>query len=89
MNAALASLLAKPEFVYHVDPSGVYQPCRIGMVLECSPGLTRAAFIHHANKGHGTLKHYAAIKGLFQPVLTCVVVSATYLVNCPSGVVFT
>ena len=26
--------------------------------------LARAAFMHHANKGHGTFKHSAAPKGL-------------------------
>ena len=27
-------------------------------------GLTRAAFMHHKDKGHGALKHHASLKGL-------------------------
>ena len=27
--------------------------------------LARAAFMHHDDKGHSAVKHYAAIKGLF------------------------
>ena len=38
MNAALASLLASAAFMHHADPSGVYQPHRVGMMHECSPG---------------------------------------------------
>ena len=53
-------------FIHHTHPSGVYQASMIGMMHECSPGdlLTRAAFMHHADQGHATLKHYAALKGL-------------------------
>ena len=41
---------------------GVYQPRRVGMMLECSPGklLPMAVFMYYGNKGHIALKHYAA-----------------------------
>ena len=50
----------------HADSSGVYQSCMVGMMHECSIGelLTGAAFMHHNDKGHDALKHYAALKGL-------------------------
>ena len=38
------------------------------MMLECSPYecelLTRAAFLHHEDKGHTTLTHFGILKGL-------------------------
>ena len=39
------------------------------MMLECITGelLARAAFMHHANQGHGALKHYTVLKGLMEP----------------------
>ena len=66
MNAGLVSLLARPAFMYHAEPSGVYQSCRAGMMHECSTGklLASAAFIHYADKGQIALLHYAAFKGL-------------------------
>ena len=66
MNAALATLLTRAAFMHYADPLGVYQPCMIGIMHECSTGelLARAACMHHDDKGHGTLKHYAALKGL-------------------------
>ena len=38
----------------------------VGMMYECSTGelFTRAAFMYHDDKGHRTLNHYAALKGL-------------------------
>ena len=52
--------------MYHADPSGVYQPHRVGKMHECSPGelLARAVFMHYADKGHSELKHYTTFKGL-------------------------
>ena len=54
------------EFINPVD----------AIMLQCSHGdlLTRAAFIHHGDKQHSTLKHYAALKGLRIrcEVFTCV-----------------
>ena len=41
--------LASAAFTHHVDPSGVYQPCRVVIKMhECSPGelCARAAFMH-------------------------------------------
>ena len=46
-----------------IMPTLVYQPNRVGMVLEYSPGELLAP-MHHGDKGHNTLKHYAALKGL-------------------------
>ena len=72
MTAALASLLARAAFLHHADPSGLGQSRRVIMMLECSCGelLTRAAFIHYDNKGLNSLKHYAALKGLYLSVCT-------------------
>ena len=52
--------------MHHADPSGVFQPRRVGLVLECSTGelLARAAFMHHDNQGHDALLHHAVLKGL-------------------------
>ena len=35
--------------MHYADPTGVYQPGRSGMILECSIGklLNKPAFIHH------------------------------------------
>ena len=40
--------------MHHVDPMAVYQPRRVVMMHECSPGelLGRAAFIHHDDRWH-------------------------------------
>ena len=40
------------------------------MMLECSTGelLAKAAFMHHIDKGHSTLKHYVALKGLMEVI---------------------
>ena len=37
---------AGAALVHHADPSGVYQRCGVGMILECSSGelLARAVF---------------------------------------------
>lgn len=54
-------------FKHNAEPSGVYQPRRVGMMLECSNGevLARAAFMHHHDdKGLNALHHYAALKWL-------------------------
>ena len=39
----------------------VYQICRVGMMLECSPCelLSRAVFMHHDDEGHNALKQYS------------------------------
>ena len=52
--------------MHHTDHSGLSQPPKVGMMLQCSPGelLTRAAFMHHDDQGHGALINYAVIKGL-------------------------
>ena len=52
--------------MHHADPSGVSQPCRVGMMLECSTGelLANAAFTHHDDQGHGVLMYNAVLKGL-------------------------
>ena len=65
MAVALESLLLKDAFMHHADPLGGHQARRISMLLEYSPGKlrTRAAFMHHDNKWHTTLNHYAAHKG--------------------------
>ena len=36
------------------------------MIHECNPGplLTSAAFMHHGDKGHSTLKDYVVLEGL-------------------------
>ena len=66
MGAALVSLLTRTAFMRHADPSGVYQPCRVGMMLECSTVelLAKIASVHHGDKGHTVtaLKRYAAPK---------------------------
>ena len=53
-------VLARAAFMYHTDPSGVYQPRRVSVMLECSTGelLPKAAFMRHADKWQ-----YAALKG--------------------------
>ena len=45
---------ASAALVHHADPSGVSEPCRVGMMLECSTGelLAGAALVHHDNKCH-------------------------------------
>ena len=77
--------------VHYADPLVVYQPCRVGMMLEYSTGelLTRAAFMHHDDQGHDaflhhdywghdTLRHHAALKG----VMPCDVAALTLTVAC-------
>ena len=44
--------------MHHADLSGVSQPCRVGMMLECSPD---AAFMHHGDQGHDALMQYAVL----------------------------
>ena len=53
--------------VHHADPSGVYQHCRVGMMLECSTGelLARATFKHHDDQGDNALRFYAILNGLW------------------------
>ena len=72
MNAALASLLARAAFVHHDDSLGVYQPHRVGMVVECRTGdlHARAAFKHHDDKGHDALMNYMGFKRVSVPVVT-------------------
>ena len=53
LNAALVSLLARSAFLHHVDPSGVYHSCMVGMMLgyiTSSELLTSAASMHHDNR---------------------------------------
>ena len=52
--------------MHHADPLGVSQPCRVGMMPECSPGqlLTRAALMHHDDQVNDALMDYAFLKGL-------------------------
>ena len=66
MNTTLVSLLALAAFVHHADPLGVYQPHRVGMILECSTYelLTRAAFMHHGDKRHNALRGLELILSL-------------------------
>ena len=50
--------------MHHADPSGVYQPHRVGMMDECS---TRQCCVHasYRQKGiYSAVKPYAALKGL-------------------------
>ena len=51
--------------MHYADPSGVCQPCRVGMMHECStgdlPGLHSCIM---TTNGHDALKHYATLKGL-------------------------
>ena len=56
--------------MYHTDSLGVFQPGRVGMMLECSTGklLTRAEFIHHDEQGYDALMHYAIPKVLSNPI---------------------
>ena len=56
----------KNELMHHSDPSGVYQPQRIGMMHAWSTceSLTRAEFMHHEDKGDNVLKHHMVLKGL-------------------------
>ena len=52
--------------MHQADPSGVHQHRMVSIMLECSTGglRARAAFVHHPEKGHTTVKQYADIKGL-------------------------
>ena len=36
---ALGSLLTRAAFIHHTDPSGVYQPHRVGMMLAMNAAL--------------------------------------------------
>ena len=47
-------------------PSGVSQPRRVNMMLECSTveSLPRAAFMHHDDQVHDALMHYTVLKVL-------------------------
>ena len=71
MNAALTSLLGRAAFMHHAYALGVYHPHTVGMILEYSTGelLARAVFMHHDDKGHSTLKHYATLKGLYELIV--------------------
>ena len=53
INAAPASN-SGAALVHHADPSGVSQPNKVGMMLECSTGelFAMAAFMHHNDQGH-------------------------------------
>ena len=52
MNAALVSLQVRAVFMHHAGPSGVTQPIRVGMLLECrtSMELAMAALMHYDDK---------------------------------------
>ena len=52
--------------MHHADPSGVYQPHMVGMLLECGSGelLAMTAFMHHGNQRYITLKQSVGLKGL-------------------------
>ena len=52
--------------MHHAHPSAMYQPRRVGIMLECSPGelLARAAVMLYDDKGHRALKDFAALKDL-------------------------
>ena len=52
--------------MHHADPSGVYQPRMVSMMLKCSPGelLAKVAFMHYDDKGRNTVRHYVDLKGL-------------------------
>ena len=49
--------------MHHADPSGVYEPRMVGIMLEYSTDelLTRAALMHHDDKGHNAIKQYAPL----------------------------
>ena len=49
-----------------IDPTGVSQPHKVGVMLECSAGklLASAAFMHHDDQGH--LQVYELL-ALYQP----------------------
>ena len=65
-NTAPVSNSPVPALVHHADPSEVYQPRRVAMMLKCSTGelLARAAFMYWDNLGDDALRYYAVIKGL-------------------------
>ena len=52
--------------MHHADPTWLIHTRRVIVIHEYSAGevLTRAAFMHHEDNGHGTLKYYAVVKGL-------------------------
>ena len=54
---------------------------------ECSPGesLTRAAFMHHDDKGHSSLKHCSVLKGL-KPLSLLPASFLPLLLPCVEGV---
>ena len=45
--------------VHHANPSGVSQPGRVVMMLECSTGelFASAAFMHHDDQGNDALMY--------------------------------
>ena len=52
------------------DPSGVYQPCRVGMMHEWrvdAPGLHSCIMTTNVQSA---LKHYASLKGLYTQIST-------------------
>ena len=50
-------MITRAALVHHADPSGVSQPCMVGLMLECSTGelRARAAFMHHDDQGYDAL----------------------------------
>ena len=57
----------KTAFMHHAVPSAVYQPQKVGLLHECTSGMSRLASpacMLHDDKGNRTLKHFAALKGL-------------------------
>ena len=63
----LASNLAGTALVHHANPSGVYQPHRVGMMHECSTSklLTSAAFVHHADKRAQCIKGVGLSRSIY------------------------
>ena len=50
-------VITMTALVHHADLSGVSQPRRVSMMLDCSTGelLARAAFMHHDDQRPDTL----------------------------------
>ena len=67
--------------VHHADHLGVHLAHRVGMMLECSPceSLSRAAFMHHDDKGQSTLRHCAVLKGLRDKAIPSICMPPTTL----------
>ena len=66
MNAVLVSLHTMAELLHYIEPLGVYQPCRVIMMLECSIGVTCQGCIHAScqQKAYSSLMDHVTLKGL-------------------------